>query len=303
MHADFPFLLQNLLLVMLSLQLDMKMMRIVIASILSVLAMGTSAQTVISEGKTLREDSVRQDADLLPTDSLLQQYDSTLWKKRFQPMTTPNAGSKLDINPSLYDSRRGSWEVNTMHGGKLFSPWQGAAVIVSGGADSMPGLLDRESGALTLYQSVGRWSFSASALADKYRMVGMGFLQTRYGVGGTVGYIVNDAISLHAFGYYYPNSSIISPSVNPYLASTHYGGYADIRFHKNFGMDTGVRRYLNPMTGQWVTEPIVSPYIKLNNGQKFGFDFGHILKGLIWGHQDQMMPRGPVRMGPPQPRR
>ena len=107
---------------MLSLQLDMKMMRIVIASILSVLAMGTSAQTVISEGKTLREDSVRQDADLLPTDSLLQQYDSTLWKKRFQPMTTPNAGSKLDINPSLYDSRRGSWEVNTMHGGKLFSP-------------------------------------------------------------------------------------------------------------------------------------------------------------------------------------
>ena len=190
-----------------------------------------------------------------------------------------------------------------MQGGKLFSPWRGAAVIVSGGADSMPGLLDRESGALTFYQDAGRWSFSASALADKYRMVGMGFLQTRYGVGGTVGYRVSDVISLHAFGYYYPNSSMISPSVNPYLATTNYGGYADFRLHKNFGVDTGVRRYLNPMTGQWVTEPIVSPYVKLNNGQKFSFDFGHMLKGLIWGHQDQMMPRGPVRMGPPQPRR
>ena len=299
----FRFFYIYLLFVMLSLQLDMKMMRIVIVSILFVMALGTSAQTDVSEGKTLREDSVRLGDDLLPTDSLLQQYDSTLWKRPFQPLTTPDAAPKLDVIPSLYDNRRGSWEVNTMQGGKLFSPWRGAAVIVSGGADSMPGLLDRESGALTLYQDAGRWSFSASALADKYRMVGMGFLQTRYGVGGTVGYRLSDVISLHAFGYYYPNSSMISPSVNPYLATTNYGGYADFRLHKNFGVDTGVRRYLNPMTGQWVTEPIVSPYVKLNNGQKFSFDFGHILKGLIWGHQDQMMPRGPVRMGPPQPKR
>ena len=281
----------------------MKILRIAFVAILLSMTTVAAAQTDISEGKSLKEDSVRLNADGLPTDSLLQQYDSTLWKRPFQPLTPPDAAAKLDLIPSLYDNRRGSWEVNTMQGGKLFSPWRGAAVIVSGGADSMPGLLDRESGALTLYQNAGRWSFSASALADKYRMVGMGFLQTRYGVGGTIGYKVSDAISLHAFGYYYPNSSMISPSVNPYLATTNYGGYADIRFHKNFGMDTGVRRYLNPMTGQWVTEPIVSPYVKLNNGQKFGFDFGHLLKGLIWGHQDQMMPRGPVRMVPPQPKR
>ena len=86
----------------------------------------------------------------------------------------------------------------------------------------------------------------------------MGFLQTRYGVGGTVNYWVNNAISLHAFGYYYPNSSLISPAVNPYLGTTNYGGYADIRFHKNFGVDAGARRYLSPMTGKWVTDPIVS---------------------------------------------
>ena len=57
------------------------------------------------------------------------------------------------------------------------------------------------------------------------------------------------------------------------------------------------------MTGKWVTDPIVRPYIKLNNGQKFGFDFGNMLKGLIWGNQDQMMPRGPVRMPPPSQQR
>ena len=279
----------------------MKMLKKILMAVMLAMATGAVAQTDISEGKALREDSVSMSGDLLQTDSLQLQYDSTLWKRRFQPLTTTHhPGYKLDTPTSLYDNRRGSWEVNTIQGGKLFTPWRGAAIIVSGGADSMPGLLDRESGALTLYQGVGRWSFSASALADKYRLVGMGFLETRYGVGGTVNYWLSNAISLHAFGYYYPNSSLITPAVNPYLGTTNYGGYADIQLHKNFGVDAGVRRYLNPMTGQWVTDPIVYPYVKFNNGQKLGFDFGRMLKGLIWGHQDEMMPRGPVRMGPPQ---
>jgi hypothetical protein len=279
-------------------------MKKILIAILLTMATGAAAQTDANDGKRLQKDSVRFEGDVLPKDSLLQQYDSTmLWKNQTHPTAVKDAATKLDVDPSLYDGRRGSWEVNTIQGVKLFTPWKGSAVVVSGGADSMPGLLDHESGAITLYQDLGRWSFSASALADKYRMMGMGFLETRYGVGGTVGYRLNDAISLHAFGYYYPNSLMISPAVNPYLGTTNFGGFADIQLHKNFGVDTGVRRYLNPMTGQWVTDPIVSPYIKFNNGQKFGFDFGHMLKNLIWGKQDQMMPRGPVRMPPPQQRR
>lgn len=279
-------------------------MKKVLIAILLTMVSGAAAQTDISNGEIQREDSVRLDHDgLLLKDSLLQQQDSALWKTPIRQMSANSAATKLDIDPSLYDNRRGNWEVSTIQGGKLLSPWRGSAVVVSGGADSMPGLLDRESGALTLYQGAGRWIFSASALADKYRMVGMGFIQTRYGVGGTASYWLNDAITLHAFGYYYPNSSMISPAVNPYLATSNYGGYADFRISKNFGVDAGVRRYLNPMTGKWVTDPIVSPYIKFNNGQKFGFDFGHILKGIIWGNQDNMMPRGPVRMPPPQPKK
>lgn len=271
---------------------------------LSALTSGMTAQTEADGGKALSADSVRLDKNMQKSDSLLLERDSSLWLRPMQPMNTPQAaGIRLDIDPSLYDNRRGSWEVNTIQGGKLFAPWRGSAIIVTGGANSMLGLLDRESGALTLYQNVGRWSFSASAMADKYRFVGMGFQQTRYGVGGTVNYEVSNVLSLHAFGYYYGNSSMISPSVNPFMSTTTYGGYADIKFHKNFGMEAGVRRYLNPMTGQWMTDPIVSPYIKFNNGQKLGFDIGPILREIIWGHQDQMMPRGPVRMGPPQPRR
>lgn len=277
--------------------------RAILIAILALLASGVSAQSEIEGGKMLPKDSMRLGRNIPNNDSLLTGHDSLLLLNRILPSSGFNAATKLDINSSLYDNRRGDWEVNTIQGGKLFTPWRGSAVVVSGGADTMPGLLDRESGALTLYQNLGRWDFSASALADKYRFVGMGFLQTRYGVGGTVGYTVNNVLSLHAFGYYYGNSSMISPTVNPFLATTTFGGYADLRLHKNFGVDAGARRYLNPMTGRWVTDPIVRPYIKLNNGQKLGFDFGNLLKGLIWGNQDQMMPRGPVRIPPPQQQR
>ena len=270
---------------------------------LSLLTYGVSAQSEEEGGKMLPKDSLRLDGYIPSSDSPLMEHDSLLLLKLIQPTSGFKDATKLDINTSLYDNRRGDWEVNTIQGGKLFTPWRGSAVVVSGGANSMPGLLDRETGALTLYQNLGRWDFSASALADKYRFVGMGFLQTRYGVGGTVGYTVNSVLSLHAFGYYYGNSTMISPTVNPFLATTTFGGYADIRLHKNFGVDAGAQRYLNPMTGKWVTDPIVRPYIKLNNGQKFGFDFGNMLKGLIWGNQDQMMPRGPVRMPPPSQQR
>ena len=267
--------------------------------LMSAVAYVAAAQSEGNGGKILSEDSLRVDRNIQNIDSLLTEKDSSILFKPVVPTDITKAATKLDYDPRLLDYCRGNWEVNTIQGGKLLLPWRGAAVIASGGANSMPGLLDRESGALTLYQNIGRWSFSASALADKYRFVGMGFLQTRYGAGGTISYFVNDALSLHAFGYYYGNSSMISPAVNPYLSTTTYGGYADIKIHKNFGVDTGVRRYLNPMTGQWVTDPIVRPYVKFNNGQKFGFDFGNMLKGLIWGHEDRMMPRGPVRMPPP----
>ena len=277
--------------------------RAILIAILSVLTSGVSAQSEVEGDKALPTDSLRMGGNIPMNDSLLMERYSSLLPNPIQPTNGFNAVTKLDINPSLYDNRRGDWEVNTIQGGKLFTSWRGSAVVVSGGAYSMPGLLDHESGALTLYQNVGRWNFSASALADKYRFVGMGFLQTRWGAGGTVSYTVSDAISLHAFGYYYGNSSMISPAVNPYLVTTNYGGYADIRLHDNFGVDAGVRRYLNPMTGQWVTDPVVRPYIKFNNGQKLGFDFGNILKGLIRGNQDIMMPRGPVRMPPPSQRK
>ena len=263
---------------------------------LSVMVTRVSAQTEVNDsimsGRLTDVDEVNTPL----ADSSL--YSRESFMKPMMPLKLSEDAFKLTDNRALYDSRRGDWQVNTLNSTRLFNPWRGAYVGVSGWADTMPGLLDRESGALTLYQNLGRWSFSASALADKYRYVGMGYLETRYGVGGTVSYQLSNAVSLHAFGYYYGKPMTAGPAVAPYLSTSTYGGYADIKFSKYWGTDVGVQRYLNPMTGKWVTDPIVRPYYKINGKQKIGIDIGHLLKGIIWGNQDDMMPRGPVRMVP-----
>ena len=268
-----------------------------IIAMLSVMVTGASAQTEVNDSVMSGRQTDVDEVNTPLADSSL--YFRESFMKPMMPLKLSEDAIKLTDNRALYDSRRGGdWQINTLNSTRLFNPWRGAFVGVSGWADSMPGLLDRESGALTLYQNLGRWSFSASALADKYRYVGMGYLETRYGVGGTVSYLLSNAVSLHAFGYYYGRPITAGPAVAPYLSTTTYGGYADIKFSKYWGTDLGVQRYLNPMTGKWVTDPIVRPYYKINGKQKIGIDIGHLLRGFIWGNEDDMMPRGPVRMVP-----
>ena len=267
-----------------------------IIAMLSVMVTGVSAQTEVNDSIMSGKLTNVDDMNTPLADSSL--FSREFFMKPMMPLKLSEDAFKLTDNRALFDSRRGDWQVNTLNSTRLFNTWRGAYVGVSGWADTMPGLLDRESGALTLYQNLGRWSFSASALADKYRYVGMGYLETRYGVGGTVSYLLSNAVSLHAFGYCDGSPMTAGPAVAPYLSTSTYGGYADIKFNKYWGTDVGVQRYLNPMTGKWVTDPIVRPYYKINGKQKIGIDIGHLLKGIIWGDQDDMMPRGPVRMVP-----
>lgn len=185
----------------------------------------------------------------------------------------------------------------------MFGLWRGADLSITGSQAAMPGLMGINSGVVTFHQDYGRLHITATGMANKYWMpsmtAGMPMLQTQYGFGGMVSYDVSKSLTLHAFGTYYATNPLVSPALSPYVNTTQYGGYADIRLHRNFGVDAGVRRYLNPMTGQWMTDPIVRPYVKFNNGQKFGIEVGYLLKDLIWGRQNRFMPQGPVRMGPP----
>ncbi|MBO4606564.1 MAG: hypothetical protein J5682_01535 [Prevotella sp.] len=192
-------------------------------------------------------------------------------------------------------------------GGAFLPLWQGGYLGFFGSNYHLPGLMNTAAGSMGLYQDWGRWHFTASAMANKYWMPWQHRLSTQYGFGGTMGYDLSEAISLHAFGYYYANQMQVGPAFSPYMNTTTYGGYADIRFSNAFGTNVGVRRYLNPMNGKWETEPIINPYVKIGNG-KLELPLGGLLKSLIWGDRDNsihnqhgIMPSQPKLQSNPQP--
>ena len=160
-------------------------------------------------------------------------------------------------------------------------------------------LLTTEAGTMALHQDLGRWHFSTMGIANKYWMPWQRTLSTQYGFGGTIAYDLNEAVTLHAFGYYYANRIQVGPAMSPYVNNTTYGGFADVRFSNVLGANVGVRRYVNPMNGKWTTEPIVNPYIKIGKDSKIELPLGHILKTLFWGDQDNPMNFRPHPMSRP----
>ncbi len=159
----------------------------------------------------------------------------------------------------------------------------------------MSGLMATSTGQLALHQSLGRFQITAVGMANKYWMPAQNTLYTHFGYGGNISYQVNQSLTLNAFGYYYNQNPLFAASMAPYLSTTSYGGFADIRINEHFGSNVGVRRYINPMSGRWTTEPIVTPYVKLGKS-KMEFPIGNILKTLIWGDRDN-----PMRFRPPVP--
>ena len=190
----------------------------------------------------------------------------------------------------------------TKQGATGIALWRGATLGFYGATDQKPGLMTTEMGSMTLHQNLGRLHVTASGNVNKYWMPWQHMLSTQYGLGATVAYQLSDVVTLNAFGYYYANQLMVGPAMSPYINSSTYGGYADIRFNKTFGTNLGVRRYVNPMTGKWTTEPIVNPYIKIGDG-KLEFPLGAILQTLIRGNDDAPRQFRPHPMSQPEGKR
>ena len=172
--------------------------------------------------------------------------------------------------------------------------WKGAFVGASGSIVTMPGMMDVESGSVSLYQELNKnLSFEVSGLANKYWMPGQFSLQKQFGVGGSVNYRVNSHISLHAYGNYYGRNLMMGPAMFPYMNTNSYGGFANVKFSSRFRTEVGVHRYFSPLTGRWETDPIVRPYVKVGKSKTEigGIDFGYLLKALIIGSREKQMQR------------
>lgn len=166
--------------------------------------------------------------------------------------------------------------------------WRGANLAFYGSVNQMPGLMGVESGSMTYHQSLGEWQISVSANANKYWMPMQKQLVTQYGIGGTLGYQLSNDISLHAYGYYYNTNPLVGPAFNPYVTTSSFGGYANIRFNDRFSTNVGVNRYINPMTGRWTTSPIITPSFRVGK-TRIELPVGELLKAAFGGDRDNPM--------------
>ena len=270
----------------------MKLWRLAFAMLASAASLTAKAQTEI-EGKGTSQmgndvPTVKFNQPLM-ADSLHFNTDTSFpqWQKpEFRELPTSN-------------DRIADFTMPTINTVEPFRLWKGAGTTAFGSTTQMHGLMDVATGAVSLHQNFGRLHLSGSAIANKYWMPMQSQLYTQYGFGGALGYELSDAVSLHAFGYYYASNPIVGPAFSPYVSTTSYGGYADIRFSDHFGSNIGVRRYINPMSGQWTTSPIITPYFRVGKRNKveIGLPLGELLKAAVWGNRDN-----PMRFRPqPQP--
>ena len=260
----------------------------IIIMLLALVSMATWGQTD-TKGSILSG----KEADVQPFDfSKPMMVDSLNFQKE---VSSPQLLQEVQQKALTYD------QIMTfpMPANKPFKLWNGASVTVYGGNNQMLGLMDAATGAVSLHQDFGRLHLTGSAIANKYWMPMQSQLYTQYGFGGSLGYDLTDAVSLHAFGYYYANNPLVGPAFSPYISTNSFGGYANIRFSEHFGTDVGVCRYVNPMSGRWTTSPIVTPYFRVGKRNKveIGLPLGELLKVAVWGDRDN-----PMRFRPqPQP--
>lgn len=164
--------------------------------------------------------------------------------------------------------------------------WNNGEIVASGGTRSLPGLMQIDNGALTIYQSAGNFTFRAGGMANKYGY--FNGLHTQYGVNGSITYQFSQSLSATIFGDYYfgrpprmANGMPMPPSMIGYYGHTKYGGYVDYRLNEHWGIQAGAQTVQQAGTNKYQAEPIVTPYYKLNKKVSIGLPAGQILYHIL----------------------
>lgn len=277
----------------------MKQQRIALIPLIFLASLASNAQTELGESVYFPKDDEIQSISLkqsLSTDSLrvdnevsnprVKGFDyMELYAPKFY-YSVPNCFAKTKFTKSpkslLFQNRVIDLSM------PKYSLWKGANIAFNGNVNHKPSLMAVASGSMTYHQNLGKWHISVSANANKYWLPIQNQLITQYGFGGTLGYQLNKNISLYAYGYYYLSNPLVGPAYSPYVITSSYGGYANIRFNEHFSTDVGVNRYINPMTGRWTTSPIVTPYVRVGKVE-IGLPVGELIKSAVWGDRDNPM--------------
>jgi len=134
--------------------------------------------------------------------------------------------------------------------------------------DDHPFLLVSRSASAGISRNYGKLGMLMSVTAANHVAMGMpSFYQG--GINMMLEYRLTDYASVVAFGQLYNNAPYATMAILPYVGTTRVGGYVSLTGDV-MGIDLGVQRYFNPVMHRWMTSPIITPKIKVNDDISIG---------------------------------
>lgn len=261
-------------------------MKRVLSLILAVWAIGAMAQSEMDTVAVKTDNGVKS--------FMLDEYvtPGILQSRPIYEFSGDNSLSASEhLAPSLLDMPEPSPMVRAMGrpvlGSMADGVWVNGWFYAAGSTELYPGMLEVDQGRVGISRSIGDFSFSAYAAANKYGSYRN--VSTNFGFGGRMSYRFTERLSLTAFGAYY-NRAPYGPGywqdpflgirAYPYMEVSNFGGYFTVEFSDNFGIDLGAQSYYDSYRHSLVTQPIVAPYAKIGK-VKLQIDTGPIILELL----------------------
>jgi len=81
------------------------------------------------------------------------------------------------------------------------------------------------------------------------------------GLNGQMKFILHDRVRLNVFGQYsvYGKQNFVGSNASGMFNQSSYGGSFEFKISDKFGIESGIIRELDPMTGKWTNKPFITP--------------------------------------------
>lgn len=209
-----------------------------------------------------------------------QLLDNTTTKPHEAPLLPPSLSIlPFSLSPTLL------YKGDFYTSGSLLR-YRTGQIWLEGEQNSLPGIgRINEASALWSQQLTSHLSLQASVVATQLHMEF--FHRHVLQLKAQMCYRLTDRLTFHLFGSYDTGNPY-----NPY--GRQWGGSLDWQITPRFGIEGGVRRNYNAVTGRWETLPIAAPYYHFGSNFRLQIDTGPLilqfLKGAIYGHEDRSNP-------------
>lgn len=164
--------------------------------------------------------------------------------------------------------------------------WRNGGIIASGDITQYPGMMQTESGSISINQTFGKFTLNIGGTTNKYGY--HGGISNQYGIDGNLTYQISQRLSFSLFGTYYfgqaplmANGMPLPPSIIGYYNRSAFGATFDYRINDYWGVETGAQTIQQFGSGKYKVEPVVTPYYKINKKVKIGLPVGQMLYHIL----------------------